>query len=74
MPSWGESGSLEDWATDSVAAARAEHQVPDAIVERLRRELCGALSERPLRPSEQTTLARALLAAMTPAKGGGTQG
>lgn len=59
--------------TDSTAAARTEHDVPDDVVTRLQSELRGTLSQRQLRHNEQSTLARELLAAMTRAKDGEAQ-
>jgi hypothetical protein len=66
------SGSTIDWVSQCTAAALAEHAVPEAVAALLRTELEGTMSDRPMRPNEETALARRLLDAMTPPQTGGT--
>jgi hypothetical protein len=59
------SRSSTDWIGQCIAAALAEHPVPEAVTTLLRAELQGAMSERSMRPNEETTLAAKLLENMT---------
>lgn len=62
-----------DWVRESVAAARAEHDVPDEVATLISTSLQGTMRERPLRDRQQSELAKKLLAAMTPSDPEGEQ-
>lgn len=53
-----------DWVTKRIDAARRTNAVSDAVAAALKMQLQGTMRERPLRASEQTTLAKSLLEAL----------
>lgn len=55
----------DDWITESVAAARSRHKVPDEVADLVETSLRGDMGERVLRDKEEKDLAKELLAAMT---------
>jgi len=57
-------GVQPEWITKRIEAARKTHAVSDGIATVLQTQLKGTMRERPLRTSEQATVAKALLEAL----------
>lgn len=59
-----------EWFIKCLAEAKTAAPVAEAVVARLETEVAGTMRERALRPAELAEVARGLISASHPAKGG----